>query len=79
VGGRVKENDGDDFKIYYKHFCKYHNVPPTQQYNKNKIKFKEKKETNFLNKPIPHLFYTMRWQEITTGDTTSKCLRRMVF
>jgi hypothetical protein len=37
-GGRgIKENDGgDEFKIYYKYFCKCHNVPPVQQWYDNK-------------------------------------------
>jgi hypothetical protein len=31
--------------IYCKHFYKYHNVPPVQQYDKkNEIKLKKKKE-----------------------------------
>jgi hypothetical protein len=31
--GRIKKNDGgmNLTKIHYKHFCKFHNVPPVQQ------------------------------------------------
>jgi hypothetical protein len=33
VGGRIKKNDGrvNSTMIYYKNFCKCHNVPPLQQ------------------------------------------------
>jgi hypothetical protein len=30
--GRIRKNDGGgDFKIYCKHLCKCHSVPPAQQ------------------------------------------------
>jgi hypothetical protein len=45
-GGRIKEKDADNLiKIYYKHLCKCHNVPP---YNYNMLIIKKYQKSKII-------------------------------